>query len=228
MNDFVTLKCPSCGGKLTVKKNSPTYVCEYCGTEHKLREEDIEYFSRCPKCHRNDRVEKLTAILNKQDQLAMKFRPPENLKAVKYHRLIDTNKADKPLDWIAIDEKQESLFTKKGKLFGVGSFLAFVVSIFLFSNNEQGLVILISTLLLLGSIALIVFAVINWIKGKKDYNKYQKEFMNQKLIQTQKLRKRYDEIYYCQRDDILFVPGEEGFAQSSNYEEFLTKALDIS
>ena len=85
MNGFVTLSCPSCGGKLNVSKNAPTYCCEYCGQTHKLKEEDIESIGRCPKCHRNDKVEKLTAIANRHDPLALKFRPPKNLKVVRYH-----------------------------------------------------------------------------------------------------------------------------------------------
>lgn len=228
MNDFVTLSCPSCGGKLNVQKNSPTYVCQFCGQTHKLREQDIEFFGRCPKCHRNDRVEKLTAISNKHDHLAMKFRPPENLKAVRYHRLLDSTKADKNLSWITIDEKQESIYTKKSKLFGIASLVALVAFLTIASNAGPGSLVLLGLVLLLGSIALFVFAIIDWIKGKQDYNKYQKDLFHQKSIQTQKLKKRYDEIYYCQRDDSLFIPGEEGFASGSDYEELLTQALDTN
>jgi len=226
MNDFVTLSCPSCGGKLSVQKNSPTYICEFCGTEHKLREEDIEFFGRCPRCHRNDRVEKLTAILNKNDQLARKFRPPVEIKAVRYHRLTDSTNTDKPLDWIMIAEKQVSIFTKKSRLFIFGSIAAFVAFVGTVSNGSSGLMTFLSIVFLLGSIALLVFGIINSIKGKQDLKKYHKELINQKSIQEQKMRNRYNEIYYCQRDDILFIPGEDNFATSSDYEDFVTQALD--
>lgn len=227
MNDFVTLACPSCGGKFTVQKNTLTYTCQYCGQSHKLREEDIEFFGRCPKCHRNDRVEKLTAILNKHDQLANKFRPPENLKAVRFYPLLDSIKAEKTLDWILIDQKQESTFTKKSKLFIYGSLAAAITAPFLFSKNGSGFLTFLAIVLILGSLTSIVFAIINAIKGEQDSDKYQKEILKQKSIQTQIMRKRYDEIYYCHRDDTLFIPGEEGFAIAFNYEEFISRAVEI-
>jgi len=77
MNEFITLICPSCGGKLTVQKGASTYVCDYCGQTHRLRIEDVEAFSRCPVCHRNDKVEKLTFICRRQDTLAQTFPLPE-------------------------------------------------------------------------------------------------------------------------------------------------------
>ncbi|HOZ37569.1 MAG TPA: hypothetical protein PLH64_02355 [Anaerolineaceae bacterium] len=233
MNDFISLTCPSCGGKLNIEKNTPTYTCEFCGQTHKLREQDIEYFGRCPICHRNDRVEKLTAILNKQDHVSMKFRPPENLKQVYYYRLLDSNKADKHLEWIALEEKQESVYKKRGNLFGIGSAVALTTSLILIiqmvNSNGQGVFAgILGFLLFVGSIALFVFGVINWLKGKQDQKKYQTELHRQRTLQTQKLMMRYDKIYYCQRDDLLFIPGEEESAPGSNYEEYLSKVLEKS
>lgn len=34
MNDFVSLTCPKCGGKLQVTKDIEMFACGYCGTEH--------------------------------------------------------------------------------------------------------------------------------------------------------------------------------------------------
>jgi len=76
MDDLISLICPSCGGKLSVQKDTTTYVCDYCGQTHRLRAEDIEAFSRCPVCRRNDKVEKLTSIRKRQDNLAQSFPLP--------------------------------------------------------------------------------------------------------------------------------------------------------
>lgn len=233
MNDFISLTCPSCGGKLNIEKNTPTYTCEFCGQIHKLREQDIEYFGRCPTCHRNDRVEKLTAILNKQDHTSIKFRPPENLKQVYFHRLLDSNNAVKHLEWVTLEEKQESVYKKRGKLFGIGSAVALTTSLLLLiqmvNSSGQGVLAgIIIFLLLVGSIVLLVFGAINWLKGKQDQQKYQTELLKQKTLQTQILMKRYDKIYYCQRDDLLFIPGEEDSAPGSNYEQYLTMELETN
>jgi predicted RNA-binding Zn-ribbon protein involved in translation (DUF1610 family) len=39
MPDFITLSCPSCGGKMRVAPHARSTICEYCGNEHVLRSE---------------------------------------------------------------------------------------------------------------------------------------------------------------------------------------------
>jgi hypothetical protein len=72
MSEFVTLLCPRCGGKLNVAPNTHTLTCEHCGTEHIVRKGPdgifLESFARCPVCSRNDRAEKVTAIIRTQTQ----------------------------------------------------------------------------------------------------------------------------------------------------------------
>ncbi len=34
MSDFITLSCPSCGGKLQINNEDERLVCPYCGNEH--------------------------------------------------------------------------------------------------------------------------------------------------------------------------------------------------
>jgi predicted RNA-binding Zn-ribbon protein involved in translation (DUF1610 family) len=72
MDDFITLQCPNCGGKLSVSGNATSLKCEHCGTEHMIRREAgnviLESYARCPVCNRNDRAEKVSAILRSQTQ----------------------------------------------------------------------------------------------------------------------------------------------------------------
>jgi predicted RNA-binding Zn-ribbon protein involved in translation (DUF1610 family) len=37
MDDFITLTCPSCGGRLEITKNIERFTCPYCGQEHMVR-----------------------------------------------------------------------------------------------------------------------------------------------------------------------------------------------
>jgi len=37
MPDFITLTCPSCGGKLQVTQDIDRFACSFCGTEHIVR-----------------------------------------------------------------------------------------------------------------------------------------------------------------------------------------------
>jgi hypothetical protein len=188
----------------------------------------MEFFGRCPTCHRNDRVEKLTAIFNKQDQLALRFRPPENLKEIRYFRLIDSSNPGKNIGWIKINDKQESISSIKSKAFVIGTLIVFFLLIFANSAADSGFIRFVVIVLLLGFSSLIGFSLFYWLRGKQDLENYNNELTKQKSIQLQKLTSRYDKIYYCQRDDLLFIPGEDGSAAASNYEKFLLLALETS
>src|SRR5258706_205176 len=37
MSDFVTLTCPSCGGRLEITKDVERFACAHCGNEHVVR-----------------------------------------------------------------------------------------------------------------------------------------------------------------------------------------------
>lgn len=38
--DFITLTCPSCGGKLNINPKSERFFCNHCGNEHILKQQD--------------------------------------------------------------------------------------------------------------------------------------------------------------------------------------------
>jgi predicted RNA-binding Zn-ribbon protein involved in translation (DUF1610 family) len=80
MENFTSLTCPNCGGKLDVSKNTSFLVCQYCGTEHFIHREEnnilLEAFARCPVCNRNDKVEKVSAIVERGAALSYKLSPP--------------------------------------------------------------------------------------------------------------------------------------------------------
>jgi predicted RNA-binding Zn-ribbon protein involved in translation (DUF1610 family) len=67
MTDLITLSCPSCGGKLEISLNATTLHCNNCNNDFIIRRElgnaFLESFAQCPICHRNDRAEKVSAII---------------------------------------------------------------------------------------------------------------------------------------------------------------------
>jgi DNA-directed RNA polymerase subunit RPC12/RpoP len=73
MAEFINLVCPSCGGKLKIFPNTTVLTCQHCGNEHMIKHDAggailLEAFARCPVCGRNDKVEKVTAVLAHQSQ----------------------------------------------------------------------------------------------------------------------------------------------------------------
>jgi hypothetical protein len=71
MANFITLNCPSCGGKLSVSPGTISLTCQHCGNEHMVKQDaggalQLESFARCPVCGRNDRCEKVSAVIASQ------------------------------------------------------------------------------------------------------------------------------------------------------------------
>jgi predicted RNA-binding Zn-ribbon protein involved in translation (DUF1610 family) len=73
MSELITLTCPTCSGKLQVYPNTTSLACQHCGNEYLVRHEAgttlLESFARCPRCNRNDKAEKVSAILESQTRI---------------------------------------------------------------------------------------------------------------------------------------------------------------
>jgi predicted RNA-binding Zn-ribbon protein involved in translation (DUF1610 family) len=59
--DFITLSCPSCGGKLEITKDIERFACAHCGMEHLVKRTSnivtlapIEKAVKCPNCGRDN------------------------------------------------------------------------------------------------------------------------------------------------------------------------------
>jgi len=252
MNDFITLSCPSCGGHLKIESNKTSYVCDFCGQKHILRKEDIESYCRCPICKRNDKVEKISAIIHRRDALAQRFIPPSN-----------------PCDSLIHPQKSEPIYLPEpeyikfeevnGKITSIGlgllgiSIVIFFILLVLFVNlsvnpHSPGWKFFLYLLLIIN---FIVFVYCSYLihKGKKEdkqVNHVNKAEIDKKNIQinlewkhknkvlhdkwlkfNERLEsdfaynrnslltkhkyamKRFRQLYYCYRDDCLFIPGEE-------------------
>ena len=109
-------------------------------------------------------------------------------------------------------------------------------------NNTYYYIYLVS---LVGVFVLAIFGVLNALKGARNLseieNQTQKrtsalenellnqqiEVNNQKENLRRKLRLRYDKMYYCHRDDLVFIPGEALYAYCKDYRGYLTNVLEI-
>jgi DNA-directed RNA polymerase subunit RPC12/RpoP len=72
MPGLISLVCPSCGGKLQVSACATSLTCQHCGNKHLVKHDDgvitLEAFTRCPQCDRNDKSEKVTAVMASKSQ----------------------------------------------------------------------------------------------------------------------------------------------------------------
>ena len=268
MSDLITLTCPSCGGKLQVNPNATMLVCEHCGTEHMVHRDGdaitLESYARCPRCNRNDRAEKVSAILSSQTQninsqdwrtevtitpqgqritrqvpiskvtkqmseLAKKLTPPEKPNPLPKPRLLPyPNKKSNALLLIGI-----ILLVLSVILFAV-ILLAGMMEFF--EDTGMFLICLAPSLLsTLAGIILTILGIVNHSRLKSNYQKswslvarrnrnttsQWQEASEQQISKWQKAMDRWDALYYCHRDDCVFIPEEGTYAQLTKMKEYL-------
>jgi predicted RNA-binding Zn-ribbon protein involved in translation (DUF1610 family) len=240
MNDLITLNCPSCGGSLQVGTNTSVLVCEHCGVEHFVRRESgslsLESYARCPKCGRNDRVEKVSAILRK----AGKSSPPSDLSKL----LTPPQKPDllpepkqKIINMATNDFSNATIIVFA--LSGIGLFIVLIL-LYTIGFKSENLFCIVPTLFLMG---------LTWfLKKKSDERKveiaeeYQQKIKmartnhlevigkivryNNTLVDNWKIAyERWERLYYCNRDDCLFIPGESRYVRVDEMEKLINRGL---
>ena len=60
----------------------------------------------------------------------------------------------------------------------------------------------------------------------KKENKRRKDINHRNQLQHKNSKKRWEELYYCYRDDSVFVPGEGTYASVDRMEEYLKKDVE--
>jgi len=279
MADLISLLCPSCGGKLQVSPKASTMTCQHCGNEHLVRHEagaiTLEAYARCPQCGRNDKSEKVTAVIASQSQEISGMEQKNEV-------VIDgQGKQQVIARSVPFTRKQVSILGQRlappeqpiidpnlhpqgfppprlassawGILFILGGVALLIVTfviglmmlggiLMLFNSAGDltqetviyGLLGLVSGVIsLLGGIALIalgIFLVRRSVKKKRFQKEeiqkqYQEEMDRSERIQSawRSALDRWNKLYYCGRDDCVFIPGENSSAPLSNLKEYLYK-----
>jgi predicted RNA-binding Zn-ribbon protein involved in translation (DUF1610 family) len=277
MPDLVTLLCPSCGGKLQVAPNATSLKCQHCGNEHMVKHEaggvTLEAYARCPQCGRNDKAEKVTAVLGSQSQeiSGMEQKTEVVLDALGKQQLVTKS--------VPFTRKQISVLGQRlaapgepqfepgwpsgaGRPTGVrpsqGGIVAFICgAVLLIVSVCFGLYLLVgvynffsssSTLtqdtamvaviglvggfffFLLGTACMMlgIYLVIrtrrkNRLLLAEHAQRVQQEISERERVQSSWIRAmvRWNQLYYCARDDCVFIPGENTSAPLSKLKEYL-------
>jgi predicted RNA-binding Zn-ribbon protein involved in translation (DUF1610 family) len=231
MSDLISLNCPSCGGALKVTPSTTALTCEHCGREHLVRHEAgavlLESFARCPKCGRNDRVEKASAIL------------ASHTHNVVAEREVVRNVGGQPgVVRVPVGQTQVSSLAQRlsppvrpappkpvgGNGFWViltvvGGLVALLFRFFLlawFSSRsgnagadaELGMCTTWSGVC---SLVTILVGLLGIIKGSSAAARRAREEQakyEQSVRKWEQAVRRWDALYYCYRDDCVFIPGE--------------------
>jgi len=224
MNDFVTLSCPNCGGKLEVSPNTLSLVCQHCGIEHLVRREAgsilLEAFARCPVCKRNDRAERISAIIdNNTSNIAEKLSPPRK-------PIPPSEPGGFGVWWVVIGF--------------IGAWLGVVPLIYLemgilgsIFGFDSGIAMGFGIpLMMLSSVFGVWFVfryLIRWNKQLIANRKRNPDYM-QKMTKHEEAKAEWDsairhwkELYYCQRDGIIYNPKTGETCDPDSLKGFLYK-----
>lgn len=281
MSDLITLNCPSCGGKLQVDPDSSTLTCNHCGNEHFVHREGasvtLESYARCPKCGRNDRVEKVSAILrsHKQEVTSTEQRTEvyidqEGHQHTRMREVPKTYTQVTGLARVLIPPKKPDPIPKPdlyprpniGKpksarqalkvillITAILTIITFCVltlisfGILFDQGTLDSLVCGIpSILLMLGGMGLFIFSLVmkpvdkeklaQW-EGERNQILEQWQNKNRQLLDRwkeandrnfqrwQAAMENWQNLYYCHRDDCVFVPGKGTYAPIERLQEYL-------
>lgn len=259
MENLVTLSCPSCGGTLEVSPNRSVLICRHCGNSHLIKRNEgeiyLESYACCPLCGRNDRAEKVSAILRRSRQTihtthritndsptptsATSQNISTNQTAVSdlAKHLMPPNKPHKtqePRPETLISDDRIFLFSTIYPS-GVALFLILMFFYFFSSGIPSLSTSQFLYLIFFIEVAACGFLIHFFIQRSKDMKQENEsiKYRNKQAIENwhaqkvnqrtewEKAIQRWNKLYYCNRDDCVFVPNEETWAPISMMNTYL-------
>ena len=213
MNEEIKkISCLSCDGQLAINPEQAVAECPYCGNVYVISEL-LNQTPLCPICSKNDRVVQASSI-SKDDHRykALRFNLkdfhlPDDDHEMDDHELDDHSKAIGILGWVLV-------------------ILPLILLQFFFSrfsDQPASCLIPLGISILLG-VGLFTYAVNQYNAAKA--KKAQKENIREALkelnkIEFNRLKPIYDRLYYCRRDDIVFLPNMGDYAKPEALRKYL-------
>lgn len=236
MSDFITLACPSCGGMLRIDPKNDACLCDYCGTRHILRDKEgrglLETFNACPVCHRNDQVKKYTAVVATRPSIARRSnisRSPNQPTYIEDYRPPPKASKHPVVNSIILGS------------IGIG-LIIFAIFAMITGDGLNTYFYCLNAIIAAFGIGFILVGNFNYryFKGYPEIlMKYEKKVSEITAINAQRradyekevsiweeAQSRLNFVYYCERDDIVFIPGEDKYFDVMNLESLLYQVLD--
>ena len=226
MAELTELTCPNCGAKLERVGDAAQAQCPHCGSQLLVERKAIAVApaesSSCPKCDKGDLVRKVSTV--HRAGLSSGFYSghvwtDEGLDSVSLSghtqtalsRLFNPPKEPRSRTWGGIALVAFGLWclAALSPLFCYGLFSLFV-------RFELAGLALVAVAVLIG--LLYVFLPL-WF-GLRKVNSKRLRFPVEKA-RWERAKHRWERLYYCARDDGVFIPGETPFIPIGRIQEFL-------
>jgi hypothetical protein len=237
-------------------------VCEHCGNEHLVRRElgavTLEAYARCPRCGRNDRAEKVTAILAGQTQqitgTEQRVEFQVDVYGQRQTRIVEVPKTHTQMSDLARrlgpPNKPSPTPEPRGQMgitvlvIGIVLALLGVISTVIGiassmwgisgSNSNKdaiitgltaGVVCILPPIVLVGIGTLLIVVSIKRRNLSKEQHKTAVSMARIYDIEGARAWQgaidRWNKLYYCHRDDCIFIPEEGSCAPLSKIHEYL-------
>lgn len=200
MSDFITLSCPNCGGKLEVSPSTLSLVCQHCGVEHLVRREAgsilLEGFARCPMCNRNDRAERVSAIVDSHStNMATILQPPPP----------PPEPAGFGCWWILLIYPVIPLL---GALISVPLWVPGIILANVSGPAEDSSLLTVLALVLSigGQLTGLVLALLFFLRMDRKKRAAAQEAYNTARPKWEAAMRRWKRLYYCARDGVVYDP----------------------
>ncbi len=201
-SNTITMDCKKCGGQLKISPNAYILQCMYCGTQYLVRREFgnvfLDSYAACPLCNRNDKVKKLSAMANHNTPEHF-FSPPS--------------------------QPQYAPAEPGGCLQMIGAFclaaVAIMIVAILFIGHASDDVI--QPLIMFLAIGIGVFSLNAFLK--KEYEGKKDRYLIPLLARWKQEYEEWRKLYYCERDDIVFIVGTKKYLPA---EEYSRKRMELN
>lgn len=221
MENMTQLTCPTCGAGLTAPSHAAKVKCSYCGNEFSIRQTagqvSLETFARCPLCGRNDKVEKVSGIVARDTPNMSNGNIPTTALA---QALMPPSPPPSPPAPGSSAYKAAFKSCREATWAGI---IMLIVSFLFFASGKEGFFFILTGILGMGGGVFLIF----WSRRKRA--KLKKEFnvlwakWRASMEAYQAAKERWERMYYCSRDDAVFIPGEDLALPPSRISEILSR-----
>lgn len=242
---FISLTCPYCGSKMQKDLKRNLLVCPACGSEHLIKENvgsltppARENVNTCPRCMRNDQVMKVSAILSSQVHQTEGTTQVSDVSSDYKGRVYSTTRTV-PTHATQMSELARKLsmpdLPTNPYVSGCLSYLRFIVylvaAFFIFAAivflttpyefNYTGQFIVEIGGPALVFTALSIYLHKRQVSIRKKKNDFENELRNMIIPKWERAQKRWNNAYYCSRDDLVFINDENASVDADQFSTWL-------
>lgn len=236
-DELIHLNCPNCGGPIHNEHQDGIIICPYCRQELILKSDRLESAGFCPVCHRADQSKKVSALAANTQPNSAAFAAPVRPEAPTPLPSPEIQQpAPPPARWVKILVLSLGLLT-----IGVALMLTLSETV---SPSTGSATVCVGGAYLLAIVLVITFFLMRsrekklklaYVQELEAYDQqwgearrrqWQAEQAHQSQYEQfvkewQAFQNTWSQLYYCARDDCVFIPGRQTSAALADLKDYI-------